>query len=954
MSRIRTLLRFRRKVGITALVLCITSGLLSGCGGTASVFSLTHCPTAPLRAGQTFQFSANLDGKPAKSAVSWTLQGTGSAAQVGSITQSGLYTAPDSLQQPATITVQASIGGTGGQSSIPVQVLPPVPVITAASTAVLSAGPLDIEVSGASFLPQTKAFLDGNPETLTYLDSSTAAISGTVPPGDTVASLVLQNPWDQDASNAFSFMVEAPKVDPPSGVNPGDPSSGGAQGFAGCTNPNTGTPSNDWGVGTDPVYLDPASVNVWPPSYNSNTIFWVSREAAPGQSVLMTGAFTNTPKTVKVAQIPSGTLNWQQLVENTSTIVPTQQQATTGLSFIVPSTFAPGVYGFEVDDPSAPPIQGLANVPELSWAVGVPAITDPDTALQHQVYDCGAEPRGILDIFGKNFVSSNHVILQASDGTVFPLTPVKLDANSISVAIPGSITPGTYNIWVGNSTWDATSSAVNQVVIFMPSHLTATTTSCQGLVGDGITDNAAPLQACLDRHAPAAGTNNAVYITIPAGTFALTTGIAPHPYEVLVGASSAQTKFLGVPPGNPPPAWITMPQHFGLVGISLTAPANPYLVASSSTDGNPLTCGHLFFDDVKLDSTADISNGREILAYLSGPDVEVYNSSFVSGSNQSFSLTYGDGGVIAGNEFVLNNFTGLSIGDSQNIVFDNNVIRSDNTPGDGPNGHSGGAGLAINRGFSQFGASALSQDIYVGYNNFHDMGSSDQQAITNDGAGGAYYGFVGDSTAGTVTLAADPAWNWMGTTNPTASSIAIVSGRGVGQYSLIKSYSGRTINLLTPWKVVPDSSSIVAITQYQLNVTIAHNSFTNVLGCSICLVDSLHGLIEDNETSNSPASSILVGAYGPYGGPASYGPTIDMDVLRNSTPFFWIQDMPGCLVSGILIRGNKVSAPGVIRDTDGNAGVSAVLIEQNWATWYESWFYTPGFLAQDNMPPPPS
>ena len=92
-----------------------------------------------------------------------------------------------------------------------------------------------------------------------------------------------------------------------------------------------------------------------------------------------------------MAFVPPGTTDWQALVRGSVTVVPTIQQGTTGLSFIVPSDFPPGVYGFEIEDPSAPAVLGLANVPSLSWAIGVPSTTDAITALQHQVYDCGAE-----------------------------------------------------------------------------------------------------------------------------------------------------------------------------------------------------------------------------------------------------------------------------------------------------------------------------------------------------------------------------------------------------------------------------------------------------------------------------------------------------------------------------------------------------------------------------------
>jgi hypothetical protein len=107
---------------------------------------------------------------------------------------------------------------------------------------------------------------------------------------------------------------------------------------------------------------------------------------------------------------------------------------------------------------------------------------------------------------------------------------------------------------------------------------------------------------------------------------------------------------------------------------------------------------------------------------LAGPDIQVYNSYFLSTSNQVFDINFGDGGVASGNHFVLNNWTGLGITDSQNIIFENNLTDSQNPLGQGSNGTSGGSGLSISRANSQWGQSALSRDIYVGYNTFQNMG----------------------------------------------------------------------------------------------------------------------------------------------------------------------------------------------------------------------------------------
>ncbi len=98
----------------------------------------------------------------------------------------------------------------------------------------------------------------------------------------------------------------------------------------------------------------------------------------------------------------------------------------------------------------------------------------------------------------------------------------------------------------------------------------------------------------------------------------------------------------------------------------------------------------------------------------------------------------------------------MGISDTQNVIFEGNLTDSQNSPGQGNGGHSGGSGLSISRGNSQYGQSALSRDIYVGYNTFENMGSNDQQVITNDGDGGSYFGPITSSTANTVTLADDP------------------------------------------------------------------------------------------------------------------------------------------------------------------------------------------------------
>jgi hypothetical protein len=77
-------------------------------------------------------------------------------------------------------------------------------------------------------------------------------------------------------------------------------------------------------------------------------------------------------------------------------------------------------------------------------------------------------------------------------------------------------------------------------------------------------------------------------------------------------------------------------------------------------------------------------------------------------------------------------------------------------------------------------------------------------------------------------------------------------------------------------------------------------------------------------------------------------------INRDQGLYIWgigIQDFPGCLVSGLMVRDNTVRGINVIYNTDGVNGISANVIEQNRAYWSPT-FPTPGFLIQNNTPPP--
>jgi len=884
---------------------------------------------------------------------------TGGNSSIGTITSNGTYVAPNAAQ-----SVTISCYETTDPPNVATQTLTisSVPLeITSGDAIPTESGTLFVDILGSGFSVDATVLVNGSPIPTTWLSSSQlqAQLSTVSIEGSVFTAAVTEQAPNSAVSNSITISVSSQwQSSIPLPIGPDE--------MPGCVNPNSGVSASDFGAWQANYVTDPDPVLNAPPTYAQNTIFWVSRETGPGESILMTGAFTGAQKSAKLALIPAGTTDWQSVVQASGTPVTATQIGNSSLTVLVPPSFPSRVYGFEVDDPTTMPIFSLANEPTISWTIGVPKTSDLSGALQHGVHDCGAEPGQGLRLFGKNFNPSDDLILMSAAGDTYKVAPKEADANSISATLPDTLPVGTYSFWVGNSSWDATSSSPMILTIAKPPALSAQNVQCANLTGDGKTDNAAQLQECLDQSAPSAASNLISRISIPAGSFCLSTGLHIHSFEILVGDSPSTTQLLGCPQSTVPNSWITVDKSVGLANFAFSGPVDPYILTSSDTTGNPTTSGSLFVDNIDFEMASDLFNGNQVIFNVAGPDLQIYNSKFrtvTQGSGQSnempLSLNFGDGAIVSGDTFVDTNST-TGIGNSQNIVFEKNNSFSEEGPGD-----HGGMGLTISRSFSTWALSSVIRNIYVGHNFFHDIGWPGQGAIETDGGAGAYYGYVAESTNDTVTLSEEPSWVWTGNSDPSTIAIEIVSGTGAGQYSLLKSINDKVIGLITPWKVLPDSTSIVQVISPKTNLTLAHNKFKDTTGPSFLLFGGgVDSLVEDNQLIDS-GSGLQLWAYGPYGTDTNYFSNLNTEVFRNSisdgsgewitnstnqnTGGIDIGDMPGCVVSGMLVRGNVVPSDQTIADTLGVHGIIGNLIEDNIAI--PVGFSYPGFLVQNNQNP---
>ena len=428
---------------------------LTGCHGAllpSARSSSSQGPTftvsgpVQVRAGDTATFSISPDTVQPGS-LAWSVNNVvGGNSTLGTITPLGVYTASLNPGQ-VSISCRDSSSVTT-TSSLTLTILNPLPQIS--SGIVISSDDVEfvLDLVGTGFVSASNVNISGSAVTTEVLSSTEirATISLSANHAPTVG-VTVSNP---DPGAADSSVIEIAL--PPSTLHQPD----------GCIHPYDPTlnaPSGEWNASAGAMYL-PNTYGfplIGTPTYPMNTIYWTSREARPGDSVLMTGAFTGNNKVVKVALIPAGTADFQSVVRENGIIASTTQLGTTGLLFVVPQELPAGVYGFEVDDASAPTVFGLANAPSIQWYEGVPSDTDPNHALQSQLHNCAVESGELLRLFAKNLLPSSKVILESSDGSITSLLPSSIDANRLMAQIPDSLAPGRYYMWIGNGPWDGVS-----------------------------------------------------------------------------------------------------------------------------------------------------------------------------------------------------------------------------------------------------------------------------------------------------------------------------------------------------------------------------------------------------------------------------------------------------------------------------------------------------------------
>lgn len=162
-------------------------------------------PYDSLGVGGTLQFTATITGSSGTAV--WSI-----SSGAGSISSSGLYTAPSTLPTNTDVTVTANLSTDNTVSASTSITIVALPTVTGVSPAALTIGENNpVAVSGTGFVPGTVILLNGSEVRTVYQSSTSVIATMSAEPG--VASpvmLVAQNPGAMDSSSSFQLPLIAP------------------------------------------------------------------------------------------------------------------------------------------------------------------------------------------------------------------------------------------------------------------------------------------------------------------------------------------------------------------------------------------------------------------------------------------------------------------------------------------------------------------------------------------------------------------------------------------------------------------------------------------------------------------------------------------------------------------------------------------------------------------------
>jgi len=167
--------------------------------------------TASVEIGTTQQFSAYVPLSP--NTVVWSVNGiTGGNSTIGTVSQTGLYTAPVTAPMSNVVALRATSTAFPekfGEATI--TITRKKPWVWSVSPAI-TAGTFNVKVNGSNFAPDAIAKLNGITLTTTYLSSTSLQIAGTAVAGTAFLTVTLPAPGAVASQPLTVTVAGAPSI----------------------------------------------------------------------------------------------------------------------------------------------------------------------------------------------------------------------------------------------------------------------------------------------------------------------------------------------------------------------------------------------------------------------------------------------------------------------------------------------------------------------------------------------------------------------------------------------------------------------------------------------------------------------------------------------------------------------------------------------------------------------
>jgi hypothetical protein len=169
-------------------------------------------PTANIRAGDSFQFTATVSGN-SNTAVTWAVNGTvGGSATLGTVSSTGNYTAPTSLPSPNTLTVTAtSAASSSTTASSAITLLNPTPALTGTNPASVGTGSFSLAIAGTHFVSGAQVLLGTTPLMTTFVSTTQLTATGSESTAGVFGITVVNPDPGSSSSNSLNLQVGGPQ-----------------------------------------------------------------------------------------------------------------------------------------------------------------------------------------------------------------------------------------------------------------------------------------------------------------------------------------------------------------------------------------------------------------------------------------------------------------------------------------------------------------------------------------------------------------------------------------------------------------------------------------------------------------------------------------------------------------------------------------------------------------------